>query len=93
MTLKLAFVNTGGRTQFNVGNLDQVNLIDAVGKKKYFVVRDSQDACVCSRDISSLDANARANVWAKFPAPPDDVQKITVVVPQFQPLEGIAIIQ
>lgn len=91
MTLRLAFVNTGGRTQFNVGNLDQVNLIDAVGKKKYFVVRDSQDACLCSRVISSLDASARANVWAKFPAPPEDVQKISVVVPQFPPIEGIAI--
>ena len=91
LTLRLAFVNTGGRTQFNVGNLDEINLIDVVGKKKYFVVRDTQDVCLCSRDISSLDADARANVWAKFPAPPEDVQKITVVVPQFQPLEGIPI--
>jgi hypothetical protein len=90
VTLKLAFVNTGGRTQFSVGNLDQVNLIDAVGKKKYFVAEDTAGRCLCSRNVT-LDANARANVWAKFPAPPEDVQKITVVVPSFPPLEGIPI--
>lgn len=92
LTLRLAFLNTSGRTQFTVGHLNQANLIDTAGKKKSFVVEDAAGACVCSRDLS-LDADARANMWAKFPAPPGDVQKITVVVPQFQPLEGIPIIQ
>ena len=43
------------------------------------------------RPDPSLDADGRANVWAKFPAPPEDVQKISVVVPTFPPFEGIPI--
>ena len=47
--------------------------------------------CLCSRRLINFEADARANVWAKFPAPPEDVQKIAVVVPQFPPLEGMPI--
>jgi hypothetical protein len=70
-----------------------VNLIDGVGKKKYFVVRDTEGACLCSRGLSSLASKSRANLWVKFPAPPADVSKITVVVPHFTPMEDVSISQ
>ncbi len=68
-----------------------VNLVDSTGKKKYFVVRDSESNCVCSRDVKDIPPGSRANLWAKFPAPPEDVQKISVVIPHFAPLDDVPI--
>ena len=31
------------------------------------------------------------NIWATYPAPPADVAKVTVVVPLFEPIEGVPI--
>jgi hypothetical protein len=68
-----------------------VNLIDAAGKKKYFVVRDSEKKCVCSQKLKDLQPKSRINLWARFPAPPDDVEKISVVIPHFMPLDDVPI--
>jgi hypothetical protein len=99
LTLKLAFVNDGQQEmaldQFGAGqevySLAGVNLVDIVGKKKYFVASDSEGKCLCSRDLGRLAPGARASLWAKFPAPPPDVQQIGVVVPRFAPLEDVPI--
>jgi hypothetical protein len=72
-------------------NVGGVHLIDAVGKKKYFVVRDSQNQCDCSRNLKDLAPKSRVNLWARFPAPPDNVDKITVVVPHFSPMDDAPI--
>jgi hypothetical protein len=68
-----------------------VHLIEPVGKKKYLVVRDSENKCDCSRGVKDLAAKSRANLWARFPAPPDNVERITVVVPKFSPMDDVAI--
>ena len=68
-----------------------VTLVDSAGKKKYFVVRDSDNSCLCSRAVKDIAPKSRANLWAKFPAPPDDVQKISIVIPHFAPMDDVAI--
>lgn len=68
-----------------------VTLIDGTNKKKYFVVRDTESNCVCSRGLKPISAKSRGNVWAKFPAPPDDVQKISIVIPHFGPIDDAPI--
>ena len=68
-----------------------VHLIDGAGKKKYFVVRDTEGICSCSRDLDEIEPGSRSQVWAKFPAPPEDVQKISVVIPHFIPVEDVPI--
>ena len=68
-----------------------ITLVDAVNKKKYFVVRDSEAKCICSSDVHDLPKGSRANLWAKFPAPPDSVQKISIVVPHFAPMDDVPI--
>ena len=74
------------------GSVDAIYLLDAPGKKKYLAVKDSDGHCVCSRKIAdSLDPNASVALWAKFPAPPDSVQKIGVVVPHFTPMDDVPI--
>jgi hypothetical protein len=68
-----------------------VTLVDEKNKKKYFVVRDSEKKCLCSSGLNNLPSKDRINLWAKFPAPPEDVQKISVVAPHFQPMDDVSI--
>ena len=74
------------------GYLDsKVHLIDAANKKKYLVVRDSSNKCECTEIRGSVAKDAPVNLWAKFPAPPATVQKVTVVVSGFEPIESVPI--
>jgi hypothetical protein len=104
ITLKMAFVNDSDKAigfGYNFadpdhqirdhGSIGAVQLVDPVGKKKYFVARDSEGKCVCSTDIPDVAPHSHLSLWAKFPAPPDDVQKISIVIPHFQPLDDVAI--
>ena len=89
-TLNVGYDFGSGSTS-DIGTVGGVHLIDAVGKKKYFVVRDSNNTCDCSRGIKDIAAKTRANLWARFPAPPDSVEKITVIVPHFSPMDDVQI--
>ena len=104
VTLKMAFVNdSDSKIGFGYDFIDKdheitdfdtiggVQLVDPVGKKKYFVARDSDGRCVCSTKIPDIAPHSRLSLWAKFPAPPDDVQKISIVIPHFQPLDDVTI--
>jgi hypothetical protein len=70
-----------------------VYLVDTPGKKKYEVMLDSDKNAVCSRDFGNIAPKSTVNLWAKFPAPPDSVQKVGVVVPHFIPMDDVPISQ
>jgi hypothetical protein len=70
-----------------------IHLIDQDSKKKYFVVTDSDGHFVCSNDIANIAPKSQITLWAKFPAPPPEVRKITVEFPHFVPMEDVAIVQ
>jgi len=104
VTLKMVFVNDSEHAMgfgYNYadpdhqirdhGSIGAVQLIDPVGKKKYFVARDSEGKCVCSTQIPDVAPHSHLSLWAKFPAPPDDVQKVSIVIPHFQPLDDVTI--
>jgi hypothetical protein len=101
VTLKVTIVNGAadkdvGFEQFHEYGRDGnafsgVHLIDAVGKKKYFVQRDGDGNCLCSSGVNNVPHGGQEMVWAKFPAPPDDVQKISVEIPHFVPMEDVPI--
>jgi hypothetical protein len=77
----------------DIGNLGAITLIDTAGKKKYFVVRDTEKNCICSNEIPGVDAKSRVALWARFPAPPGEVKKIGVAIPHFIPMDDVAISQ
>lgn len=79
----------GAHGATDYASIGGVHLIDQVGKKKYFVARDSGSKCLCSQGISAIQPGSRSNLWAKFPAPPDDVEKISIVVPHFTPMDDV----
>ena len=76
-TLNVGYDFGAGSTS-DISSVAGVHLIEAVGKKKYLVVRDTENKCDCSRGVRDIAAKSRTNVWARFPAPPDSVEKITV---------------
>jgi hypothetical protein len=43
------------------------------------------------RDQGNVSNDSPVNLWAKFPAPPESVQKVTVVVGGFEPVESAPI--
>ena len=81
----------GAGSTSDISTVAGVHLIEPVGKKKYLVVRDTKDNCDCSRGVKDIPAKSRANLWARFPAPPDNVEKITVVIPKFSPMDDVPI--
>lgn len=66
-----------------------IYLIDVPNKKKYFVVVDTDGRCICSREVPNVRSKSSLNLWAKFPAPPDNVTKIGLVVPHFVPMDDV----
>ena len=70
-----------------------IHLVDPVNKKKYFVVTDAERKCFCSKGIADVETGGKLNLWAKFPAPPPDVTKVTIEIPHFQPLDDVPISQ
>jgi len=106
VTLKFAMINDSdkefgfgatfgeeGKSSYDYYSIGGVHMIDAAGKKKYFVVRDTEQQCLCSRNVKDIASKSRVPLWAKFPAPPGDVQKITLVVPHFIPMDDLPISQ
>jgi len=66
-----------------------VYLVDVANKKKYLPVYDTDNHCICSRESQRIAPQSSANLWVKFPAPPDSVTKIGVVVPHFVPMDDV----
>ena len=96
VTLQFQMVNDNEKPapvyQLLDGSLDdKVHLIDAASKKKYLTVKDASDHCICSKAKGEVEKDKPINLWAKFPAPPDSVQKITVVVSGFIPVKSVPI--
>ena len=108
-TLNLKFVlSNNGSDRFGMGgdyfgdkdvsrdsyrDLSGIHLLDATNKKKYFVVTDSEKKCVCSKNVADIEQGSKVNLWAKFPAPPPEVTKVTIEIPHFQPIDDVPIAQ
>jgi hypothetical protein len=72
-------------------NFGAVHLVDTASKKKYFAVADSDNKCLCSDSVQPIAKKSSVALWVKYPPIPDDVQKITVQIPHFIPMDDVAI--
>jgi hypothetical protein len=70
-----------------------VHLIDNEGRKKYQVIRDANQNCVCSKGLGPVQPEARMTLWARFPAPPPEVETVSVMIPHFIPMDGVPLSQ
>ena len=69
---------------------DKIYYVDAKNKKKYLVIRDTENHPLASalHDLT-VDPGETTRCWAKFPAPPSDVTAISVYIPGAPPFENV----
>jgi hypothetical protein len=71
-------------------------LIDPLNKKKYLVLKDEKGNPIATRHelkqlVITLAPGQTISTWAKFPAPPAQVEKISIYIPSVSPFEDIPI--
>jgi hypothetical protein len=69
----------------NGGSLAGASVVDQAGKKKYFVLRDTEGRCLCTKFEGGIDQGQSAEWFAQFPAPPDGTSKVQFQVPTMPP--------
>ncbi|MCX3060083.1 hypothetical protein [Streptomyces beihaiensis] len=70
----------------NGASLAGASLVDAQGKKKYLVLRDTQGHCLCTKfDGGGVQAGQTTDWYAQFPAPPQGSDKVTFQVGAMPP--------
>ncbi|MFD7095428.1 hypothetical protein [Streptomyces xanthophaeus] len=58
-------------------------LVDKAGKKRYYVLRDTEERCLCTTGISSVDPGQVVPFFAQFPAPPATTTEVDFTLPTF----------
>jgi len=58
-------------------------LIDKAGKKRYYVLRDTESRCLCTTGILPLQPGKSTPVFMQFPAPPASTTEVDFVLPTF----------
>jgi hypothetical protein len=97
VTVRLQFRNTTPKDVSNnlfyaTALIEGMYLLDGESKKKHLVIRDAEDKPVGWVGRSrTIPAKGVLPVWARFPAPPATVTKITVAVPGAPPFEDVPI--
>jgi hypothetical protein len=87
LMLRFSLTNISGADMDLSLSYGQVSLVDAVNRKKYLVVRDTAYNCLCSLSWGKLRTGETAKMWAKFPAPPESVRKVSLILPGFEPFD------
>ncbi|MFG3407267.1 hypothetical protein [Streptomyces sp. NPDC048142] len=67
----------------NPNSVAGATLVDKVGKKRYYVLRDTDSRCLCTTAISSLAPGKSASVFMQFPAPPQTTTEVDFTLPTF----------
>jgi len=87
VTVKAVIVNDSTKT-YNPHSMSAAYLLDTDNRKKLTVAKDEKKKALTS-NLHSVPPGGRGEVWAKFGAPADSVQKMTVVIPKFSPMEDV----
>ncbi|MFB7867096.1 hypothetical protein [Streptomyces sp. NPDC056069] len=66
-------------------SLGGATLVDSIGKKRYYVLRDTDGRPLTTTDLSSLAPGAKTNVFMQFPAPPPTTTAVSLQLPTFDP--------
>ncbi|QCW79195.1 hypothetical protein EQG64_23185 [Streptomyces sp. S6] len=67
----------------NLASVGGATLVDKVGKKRYYVLRDTDGRCLCTTKIRPLQPGDSTAVFMQFPAPPNTTTEVDFSVPTF----------
>ncbi|MFC8586012.1 hypothetical protein ACFUGD_15875 [Streptomyces sp. NPDC057217] len=99
LTLKGALKNTSSRSLALPGqirgdetevmkhgnSLGGATLLDSAGKKRYYVLRDTDGRPLTTTGLDILPAGGAATVFMQFPAPPTSTTEVSFQLPTFEP--------
>jgi hypothetical protein len=100
LTIKFRYINDGSKEvdisrlgQFDHDNVaEHIYYVDTKSKKKYLVVKDAEGKALATNlKYFKLEPNGSKAGWVKVPAPPAEVQKISVYLPGAPPFEDVPI--
>ncbi|MHC6626518.1 hypothetical protein ACYTFC_10510 [Streptomyces globosus] len=81
------FVNTapwrGNELNSSGVSVAGVTLIDKAGKKRYYVLRDTDGRCLCTTGLAIIEAGQTVPFFAQFPAPPASATEVELSLPTF----------
>ncbi|MGI5252206.1 hypothetical protein [Actinacidiphila glaucinigra] len=60
-------------------------LVDAVGKKRYYVLRDTEGKCLCTMGLTLIKPGETRPLFAQFPAPPEGTTEMEFQLPTMPP--------
>ncbi|MFF5894977.1 hypothetical protein ACFY8O_03520 [Streptomyces argenteolus] len=67
----------------NPNSVAGATLVDKVGKKRYYVLRDTDNRCLCTTAMTNVAAGGSAPVFMQFPAPPSTTTEVDFTLPSF----------
>ncbi len=73
----------GEELKANDGSVAGATLVDKVGKKRYYVLRDTESRCLCTTGITRIGAGESIPFFAQFPAPPTSTTEVDFNLPTF----------
>lgn len=66
-------------------SLGGATLVDALGKKRYYVLRDTDGRPLTTTGLNSLGPGKSTAVFMQFPAPPASTTEVSFQLPTFEP--------
>ncbi|MFC7217242.1 hypothetical protein ACFQLX_03505 [Streptomyces polyrhachis] len=63
--------------------LGGATLVDSAGKKRYYILRDTEGRPLATKFSSSIKAGESIPVYMQFPAPPDSTTKVGLQIPTY----------
>ncbi|MFJ8222219.1 hypothetical protein [Streptomyces griseus] len=67
----------------NPNSVAGATLVDKAGKKRYYVLRDTDSRCLCTTSITSLAPGKTTPFFIQFPAPPQGTSEVDFSLPTF----------
>ncbi|MEU8030984.1 hypothetical protein [Streptomyces sp. NPDC049099] len=76
---------SGNETEItkNGPSLGGATLVDSKGKKRYYVLRDTDGRPLTTTGLGTLKGGQSLPVFMQFPSPPDDTNELTLQLPTF----------
>ena len=66
-------------------SLGGATLVDSVGKKRYYVLRDTDGRPLTTTGLTTLGPDKSTAVFMQFPAPPATTTEVSFQLPTFEP--------
>ncbi|MFD5193608.1 hypothetical protein ACFWMU_36845 [Streptomyces sp. NPDC058357] len=67
----------------NPNSVAGATLVDKAGKKRYYILRDTDGRCLCTTGLTAVQPGKSVSVFMQFPAPPATTGEVDFTLPTF----------